>query len=665
MHLRLVVCLLCFLSLNAKRSHAADAPRPDAPGPVAVHIDVSKRRDPINPHIYGQFIEHLGRCIYGGIWAEMLEDRKFYFPITDKYDPYKSLTDTPFPVVGASPWEIVGRPDGVQMIEKDPFVGEHSPQIAPGTSIRQNDLGMVKGKQYVGYLWMKSADRDKPGAIRITSGAEHDSPFMEYDCSAEFKRYVFSFTGVETTDKAWLKIESRGQGPVVVGTVSVMPADNVRGMRADTLAALKKLNATIYRWPGGNFVSGYNWRDGIGDRDRRPPRKNPAWTGVEHNDVGLDEFLDFCHEVGAEAQVAVNTGFGDAYSAAQEVEYCNGDGDTVGGGWRVKNGHAKPYGVKLWCVGNEMFGVWQLGYMKLDQYVLKHNQFADAMHKADPSIKLIGVGDLTGLDPAGDATRKYPWSEGMLKSCAEHMDLLSEHFYSGLLPWETRQEIPLLEHVGQLREQIRKKADGHRELQKKLGLWPDRKVPVAMDEWNFWHRKYYYGELGCKYDLTDALGVAAGLHEYYRSTDVIHAASYAQTVNVIGCVKTTKTGAFLDTTALPLMIYREHFATVPVEATGDFEEHNLDVVAAVDEAGRVLTVGVVNANAEPVDVPLSVEGASLAKSGQQWVVGGDDPKATNDADHMRVDVKESAVDVGAAWSVPGYSFAVLRVELSK
>ena len=111
----------------------------------------------------------------------------------------------------------------------------------------------------------------------------------------------------------------------------------------DTLALLKQLNGTVYRWPGGNFASGYDWRDGIGDRDRRPPRKNPAWTGVEHNDFGTDEFIAFCREIKTEPMIAVNTGFGDAYSAAQWVEYCNAATTTLGGGWRAKNGNKAPY----------------------------------------------------------------------------------------------------------------------------------------------------------------------------------------------------------------------------------------------------------------------------------------------------------------------------------
>src|SRR3954452_16408560 len=121
---------------------------------VDVKVDASKTGVPINPLIYGQFIEHLGRCIYGGIWAEMLEDRKFYFPITPEYAPYKDLKDTAFPVVGASPWEIVGAADSVVMDKKDPFAGEHSPRLKAGTAIRQRDLGVVAGKGYNGYVWV-------------------------------------------------------------------------------------------------------------------------------------------------------------------------------------------------------------------------------------------------------------------------------------------------------------------------------------------------------------------------------------------------------------------------------------------------------------------------------------------------------------------------------
>ncbi len=627
---------------------------------VAVTIDGGQSRPAINPFIYGQFIEHLGRCIYGGIWAEMLEDRKFYFPITKDYAPYKSLQDTDFPVVGASPWEIIGDSGKVTMVAKDPFVGDHTPQVAPGGGIRQRDLAVVAGREYKGYLWLKSAG-GRPGAVGValhTSDVDKE-PTVEHSITGidgEYARHEFAFTADATTDHAALEIRARGDGPVLIGTVSLMPADNVRGMRADTLALLKQLDAPLFRWPGGNFVSGYDWRDGIGDRDRRPPRKNPAWTGVEHNDVGIDEFLDFCREVGAEPMIAANTGFGDDYSAAQEVEYTNGSTDTIGGSWRAKNGHAEPYNVKYWCVGNEMFGDWQLGFMRRDQYSLKHNLFARAMRKADPSLVLVGVGDL-GSDPDS----RTGWSRGMLRDCAQHMDLISEHFYQGRTPWGGQTPDDMGEYVAMLKNSIREKADGHRKLQADLGLLPEKRVPIAMDEWNYWHRDYQFGELGCHYDLADALGVAAGLHEYFRQTDMIHMANYAQTVNVIGCIKTTKTDAFLDTTALPLMLYRKHFGTTPLGVTGDHERLDVDVAAALTEDGAALTVGVVNPSKDAVTVKLDPKGLELTSAGRQWVVAGDDPKAINNAGNPGFKVIESDVTVDGQWTVPGYGFAILRL----
>ncbi|HEX4412256.1 MAG TPA: hypothetical protein VH107_01420, partial [Lacipirellulaceae bacterium] len=119
---------------------------------VEITIDASKAGPEINPFIYGQFVEHLGRCIYGGIWAEMLEDRKFYFPVTDDYRPYGDAPSATFPIVSASPWEVTGPAKTVSMVEEDAFVGEHSPRIAAGSGIRQKDLGVVAGKEYVGYI---------------------------------------------------------------------------------------------------------------------------------------------------------------------------------------------------------------------------------------------------------------------------------------------------------------------------------------------------------------------------------------------------------------------------------------------------------------------------------------------------------------------------------
>ena len=635
---------------------------------ISLKIDPAKTGAPISPYIYGQFIEHLGRCIYGGIWAEMLEDRKFYFPITAEYAPYRSLTDTAYPVVGASPWQIIGEPAAVTMVKENAFAGRPSPRLRSGAGIRQLDLGVVAAKNYTGYLLANALGNNAEIEVVLSWGPtaeERASTRLKFS-GKEFSKQTFEFTpkgGSENKASLEIRIIS---GEVVLGPPSLMPADNIRGMRRDTLALLKQLNGTIYRWPGGNFVSGYNWRDGIGDRDQRPPRKNPAWTGVEHNDFGTDEFIDFCREIGTEPMIAANTGFGDAYSAAQWVEYCNAGSSTIGGSWRIKNGNEKPYNVKNWCVGNEMWGPWQLGYMQLHQYVLKHNEVATAMWQVDPSLNLAAVGDFEMIPKVldtGAPDRGIGWSQGMLESSADYMTLLSEHFYCGRLPWTKEVRPDLLTHVGLVKAAIRKKADGHRKLQASLPNLKGRIIPIAMDEWNYWHREYTFGELGCIYDLSDGLGIAEGLHEYYRQSDLIKMAHYAQTVNVIGAIKTSKTTAEMETTGLVLQMYRAHFGQTPLII--DQAAAPYDVSAALTADGKALTLSVVNPTAAELNLNLSVASRAIGSTATRWHITGKDEFAHNTPGQLRaVDIQRTdGISTNAALRVPALSCTLFRIPL--
>ncbi|MCC6233238.1 MAG: alpha-N-arabinofuranosidase [Verrucomicrobiales bacterium] len=638
-------------------------------GTLSVTVDAGKTGAPISPYIYGQFIEHLGRCIYGGIWAEMLEDRKFYFPITARYAPYRSLQNTAYPVVGASPWQIVGETAGVTMVKEDAFVGDHSPRIAGGSGVRQRDLGLVAGKAYEGYVWAKGLERRAEVEVALVWGpapTDRASQRLSFP-SGRFTKESFRFTpaaGGETQGTLEIRVL---KGDILLGPPSLMPADHVRGMRPDTLALLKQLGGTVYRWPGGNFVSGYDWRDGIGDRDRRPPRKNPAWTGVEHNDFGTDEFIAFCREIQTEPMIAVNTGFGDAYSAAQWVEYCNSATSSVAGGWRARNGSRKPYGVKYWCVGNEMFGPWQLGFMQMQHYTLKNNQVVDAMRKADPSVVLTAVGDLETINKNHDPDQVKSGktcSRIMLEECADHMDLLSEHFYQGRLPWTQGGARDLQAHVRLLADSVRKKAEGHRVLQASLPNLKGRIIPIAMDEWNYWHREYVYGELGCSYDLADGLGVAAGLHEFFRQSDIIHMAHYAQTVNVIGAIKTTRTAAEMETTGLVLQMYRAHYGEIPLVLDQDFAP--CDVVAAFTKDRSAITLGVVNPTRDEVTITPAFLGAvRVGAQAKRWWVGGRDPAEHNAPGRARViDIQESAVSLfPEGLRVPPLGCAVFRIPI--
>jgi alpha-N-arabinofuranosidase len=602
-------------------------------GDAKVAIDAERTGAPVSKYIYGQFIEHLGRCIYQGIWAEMLEDRKFFWPVGE----------------GESPWKAVGPAKLVKMDKVKPFTGAHTPRVtldgkAEG-GIVQEALALVEGKEYVGRVVLAGDRTAAPVRVRLVWGEGPDKrQTVEIkELGAEYATHPFTFKAGASTGNARLEVVSSGRGSFKVGTVSIMPADNVEGFRPEVLALLKELDAPVYRWPGGNFVSGYDWRDGIGDRDRRPPRKNPAWQGVEHNDVGVHEYLELMRILGADPYVTVNSGLGDVSMAVEELLYVNGPADSPLGKLRAANGHPEPWGVKFWSVGNEMYGSWQLGHMPLADYVRKHTQFAVAMKAADPSIKIVAVG----------AVGK--WDETMLADASNHMDYLSEHFYVGDKPG-------LLSHVAQAPAEVKRIADAHREYRKTIPSLKLKEVPVALDEWNYWYGPDLYGEIGVRYFLKDALGVAEAFNEFARQTDIYIMANYAQTVNVIGAIKTTKTAAAFDTTGLVLALYRRHFGTLPVEVTGTPEP--LDVMACwKDDAKKVMTLSVVNPTRTARTLTLDLGKLRLAKKATLFLITGADPGLYNEPGKPPAVVVEERKDVkfGKKLTVPPISVSLFEV----
>ena len=598
-----------------------------------VTLDTASRGEPISPYIFGQFIEHLGRCIYGGIWAEMLEDRKFFYPLDDENTPWKIMAGT-----------------GVTMDGEDAFVGAHTPVFTVDGSggISQEGLALISGKSYTGRIVL--AAQGGISSIQVNLVAEtEDGSGQTISLEAlepGYRTYPLEFTAETGGSNARLEIVGKGTGSFRVGTVSLMPADNIEGFRPDVLILLRELDSPVYRWPGGNFVSGYDWKDGIGDRDRRPPRKNPAWKGIEHNDVGIDEFMDLCRLIETEPFIAVNSGLGDVTSAVEEVEYVNGAASTPMGKWRAENGHPEPYGCRWWSIGNEMYGSWQLGHMPLSDYVKKHNEFAEAMRKADPSIRLIAVGAVGR------------WSETMMAECADHMELISEHFYC--------QEAPgLMGHISQIPRNVRRIAEAHREYRKTIPALEGKDIRIALDEWNFWYGPHIYGELGVRYFLKDALGIAAGLHEYFRQSDMIFMANYAQTVNVIGAIKASRTDAALATTGLVLKLYRQKYGEIPIEVSG--RPAPLDVAAAWREAGRILTVAIVNPTDSIQRLDLELQGIDFPDSARCWRISGDDPMAYNEPGKpAAVSIQEMGIiPVSKKMDIPPLSVSLYELEIQQ
>ncbi len=578
-----------------------------------VSIDPGKTSTPISKYIYGQFIEHLGKSIYGGLWAEMILDRKFFYPITDAFDPWGTDSDKnwnagSYKFLKASPWRVIG-PAG--SIRRD---GERSVVIVEG-GISQEEIAVVRGKKYVGRILLAG---DGDAEVRLITGSQRVSQRVEC-VGEELRSYPLELVAPQSTENARFEIVSAGfeeltakavspvregqsgsKAGIRIASVSLMPADNIKGWRADVVALLKELDSPIYRWPGGNFVSGYDWKDGIGEPDSRPTQKNPAWKSIEPNDVGIHEFMDLMRIIGAEPYVALNTGLGTTEQAVEEVEYCNGSVDTPMGKLRAANGHPQPFGVVWWAVGNEMYGEWQLGFMPLSDYARKHNAMADAVWKVDPAAKLVAVGNVG------------KWDETMLAECADRMTLIAEHTYC-------KEKSDLAEHVGQLAVSIRGIAEAHREYRRTIYSLAGRNIQIALDEWNYWYGDYVFGELGCRYRLKDGLGVARGLHEMFRNSDLYFMANYAQTVNVLGAIKTNGTHSCLETTGEVLALYRKQFGTIPISV--DEQPEGLDVAVAWTEDRKAITMAVVNWGEER---QIKLQGAALSGKAERWEIGGPD-----------------------------------------
>lgn len=662
----LVHAAVTIIAVSAAPALAADEE-------IKLLVDVSRTSAPISKYVYGQFIEHLGRSIYGGLWAEMIEDRKFARPINDDYSPFDLANDAfgkpaAFTYLKNSPWKVIGPKGSVSMDKARAYVGEWSPVIhLPGdgteAGISQGNepyngaagfLAVQRGKKYQGHIVLAGDAAVGPVTVRL-GNPNHSSLLKQFSAEAviqsiekQWRSYPLEFSDLPDCDQVTLSITAKGKGKLRVGAVSLMPGDNVKGWRADTLEAVGKLAAPLLRWPGGNFVSGYNWRDGIDpDRDKRPPRANPAWKNIEHNDVGIHEFMELCDLLKTEPYVALNMGKGSVEDAAAEVQYIVGDPALPMGKIRAANGHREPWAVKHWAVGNEMYGTWQLGYQPVDSYVLKHNAAATLIRKEAPMGILVACGD----------TSTKGWDEAILKSAGENFNLLSLHTYVHEVAGDPHA------HAVQLRDSIRDTLNTFRTYQAAFPVVNRNNIRVAFDEWNFWYGNYVYGELGTQYRLKDALGVAMGLHEFYRNSDIVELACFAQAVNVLGAVKTSRTAASLEGSGIVLALYQRQFGTIPIEVKQPSPD--LDVSAAWTSDRQAITIAMVNATAEPRTVAVNFGATKVKPEAMRWEIKGTSPQLHNEPGLTPdpLSAVESAITVDGKLKAPPYSIELYRLRV--
>ncbi len=447
MKTRILMFAAAALWLGSSIAATAQQAGPTVPDQLKVSIDTQQTAPPVSKYLYGQFIEHIGTTMYSSLWAEMLDDRKFYFPITAKQPEPPSPRGAGGFGGRLRKWYPVGPQEVVVMDKQHPFVGDQSPQIALDATtphgIQQEGLALIAGKKYTGRIYLRGTPGSKVKVSLIWGPGANDRQTIAMPAlTAEYKKIPLAFTAKANTTDGIFEISGTGTDTYHVGVVSLMPADNVEGFRPDTTSLLRQIKMGFWRY-GGNYTSNLIWYHVVGDIDKRPPEFDHAWNAMQTNDLGLDEFMTLCKLINVDPYISVNAGFGDSHSAAEEVEYMNGSVNTYQGAKRAKNGHPEPYHIKFWNIGNEPWGTWQLGRTDMKYYMLKHNEFAKAMREVDPSITLIASGIMLQNDNVpSDQRAKYvgnldalygsdsDWDAGFINTCRGNFDIIAEHWYA-------------------------------------------------------------------------------------------------------------------------------------------------------------------------------------------------------------------------------------------
>jgi alpha-N-arabinofuranosidase len=620
------------------------------PTHVNAIIDAGKTFAPINTNLYGMFIEHIGGLVYNSMWAEMIDDRKFFYPVTAQNIAPAGRAHRGRGGFGGAPqrWIPVGPAESVNMDTQHAYVGDHSPAIALSSDeprgIRQAGLTLMQGKNYTGRIVLAGDAGTQVTVSLILGDGDTDRQTLTISkLTPNYAKFPLTFESPIDVVDAQLEITATGRGTLYIGAVSLMPADNIQGWKPEVITVLKSLHSGVYRWPSGNFVSAHDWRDAIGDPDQRPPIWDPVWNALQPNDVGTDEFMTLCRLVEVEPYITVNSGFGEARSAAEYVEYANGPIATRMGAMRAANGHPEPYHVKFWNIGNEMWGDWQFGYMPLAQYQVKHNLFAKAMRKVDPNIILIASGAMPDTMTGSKQSLKLgdklipdylgpaDWTGALFLNCLDNMDMISEHYYNynshfdlalaKQVPNDPNE--PLVDWMRRPANHIRIKYEEYQEYLSRIPALKDKSVPIALDEY-----AYAGGGRGrSNYKVVPAY--AWNFHEMFRHSDLYQLAALTF---VTGTYNAARGQAILNPTGMLFKFYRDHYGTIPVETLGDSPQpkpkdppggeqpivhagsdtFSLDVAAAWTADRKTLTVAVINPTESTQTLSLQIRGAELS-----------------------------------------------------
>jgi len=462
------------------------------------------------------------------------------------------------------------------------------------------------------------------------------------------------------------------------------PTADDAGMRQDVIDLVRELDTPICRYPGGNFVSAYNWEDGIGPKEDRPTRLDLAWRTSESNQVGIHEFANWAEKADTEMMLALNLGSRGLDHARNFVEYVNHPGGTYWSDLRRKNGQADPWGVKVWCLGNEMDGPWQIGHKSAAEYGHLANETAKAIRSFDKNLELVVCGS------SHSEMASYPqWEATVLEATYDQVDYISLHMYFENYEKNTSEFLALPEKLDRYIGTVAGVIDFV-----KAKSRSKRDVKISFDEWNVW---YHERENDAKrtaewdwphapalledvYNFEDVLQVGCILNTFIRRSDVVRVACIAQLVNVIAPIMTEVGGAAWRQTIFHPFKFASTFGRgTALQLDVECPSYDADVAANVSyldiagvhdgDAGTVTFFAINRNGAEHLDVDLSLEGFGTAKTVQHTIIKHDDLEAKNTKENKENVAPQAGngaklTEGGKlALSLPPYSYSMIQVQL--
>src|SRR6266513_886159 len=591
-----------------------------------IAVDASKPANYTIPRtIFGSFLEPIGHSIYGGLWAEILENPSFEDNLWSADTVREMITSRPELARSSQlglplPWHQLDPAQGNRYEPRwNDAANSYRSVLIMGLSasqvgVRQEVyLPVHRTLQYTGSLYAKYASGSRALEVSIR---QHNRPENVLTRAAidtdgtDWRRYDFQLEiprgKIAPFQAADFAIAVTGEGRILIDEASLMPADNIDGMDPDVIAMAKAMKSPVVRF-GGNFTSAYHWRDGIGPRDKRVSMLNIAWGMPEYNTFGTDEFLRFCELIGARPQIALNMGSGTTEEAAGWVKYVNEHWDEHTGG-------------VLWELGNELWGTFQVGYPTMQRVAERSKAFSDGVRKMEPKAKWIATG--------GDEDSYRDWNETQLTN-AEAFDYLSTHFV--VTDDRVERQNPTADFIAQADFALpvgleRKLREMHDEIQENPQA-RDR-VKTAFTEWLFWARQ---GDAPRYDNMGGAICTAGFLNTLMRVADIVPIADMTGIMEFGGIWK-KRGDVFGAPSYWAFRMYSNANVSQVVEARTQVEKYDiqqgsvrlpsipdvpyLDVVAARNDAADKLSLFCVNRHlTQDIAARISLAGFAPAPEG--------------------------------------------------